>query len=136
MGARYLKDEEGVIIADYPTASRAEILEKIPGRTWEQISAHAWRMGVHRTSQAWGDSIREGRKMLRGTWSMPDDERLDRVYPKLTRAQLCATFPSRTWLGIRAHAQRRRLHRTHEATGRQINIGRENARKKKIGADE
>jgi hypothetical protein len=129
MGDRYLKTEEGTIRRCYPTATRAEILEKIPGRTWAQIGVHARTMGVHRTSQTWGNSIREGRKVLRDTWSRPDDERLDRVYPKHTRAQLCAAFPSRTLRGILSHAQRRHLHRTHEARGREINIGRENARK-------
>jgi hypothetical protein len=128
MGARYLQVEERVIAEDYPFCSRAEILDKIPGRTWKQIGTHARRMGVHRTSQTWGNSIREGRKTLKNAWSTAENKRFDRVYPKLTRARLLDAFPSRTWLGIRAHAQRRHLHRTHEATGRQINIGRRNAK--------
>ena len=127
MGARYLKEEEATIVADYPTASRAEILEKMPGRTWLQIGAHARRMGVHRTSQAWGNSIREGRKVLRGAWIDTDNERLDRIYSDATRVQLRAAFPSRTIRSILSHAQKRHLHRTHEAISNEIKTGRENA---------
>jgi hypothetical protein len=129
MGERWLKVEEEAIVNHYPTASRTKIWELIPNRTFAQIGVHARTMGVHRTSQAWGNSILEGRKALKDIWSTLDNERLDRMYPVYTRVQLCAAFPSRTLRGILSHAQRRHLHRTPEATGREINIGRENARK-------
>ena len=129
MGARYWKTEDTVIEVHYPTASRADILERIPHRTWEQIGAHARKKGIHRTSKAWGNSVREGRKKLKHSWSDAANERFDLVYPNLTRAHLLNAFPSRTWLSITSHAQKRHLHRTREAKGREINIGRKNAGK-------
>ena len=53
MGVRYLKTEDQNIEVYYPTATRAEILELIPNRTWAEIGVHARRMGIHRTSKAW-----------------------------------------------------------------------------------
>jgi hypothetical protein len=131
MGARYLKIEDTVIEVHYPTAPRAEILELIPNRTWAQIGVHARKKGIHRTSKAWGNSIREGRKTLRDTWSDEDNKKLDSLYPNATHAQLLAAFPSRVLTAIRDRAQRRGLHRTREATGRQIQIGRKEAKRKK-----
>ena len=129
MGERWLKAEEEVIRTHYPTAPRAEILKLIPDRTWAQIGVHARRMRVLRTSETWGNSIREGRKTLRCAWSDEDNDRFDKLYPHLTRAKLLVAFPSKSWLAIRSHAQRRDLHRSVEATGCEINIGRERARK-------
>ena len=124
MGERWLKAEEEVIYTHYPTAPRTEILKLIPDRTWAQIGVHARRMRVLRTSATWGNSIREGRKTLRGAWSDEDNGRFDKIYPHLTHAELLAAFPSKSWLAIRAHAQRRDIHRSVEATGREIQIGR------------
>lgn len=131
MGARYLKTEDEAIYKYYPTAARNEILKKIPDRTWEQIGVRARRMGIHRISQAWGNSIREGRKKTKGAWSDADNDRFDRYYPHSTRVSLLTFFHPRTWLAIQSHAEKRHLHRTREAVGRQIQIGRENARKEK-----
>ena len=130
MGARYLKEEETVIRSRYPTESKEEILKLIPGRTWAQIGVHARTMRILRTTEAWGNSIREGRKTLKHTWSDTDNLLFDTRYPVATHAQLLATFPGRSWLSIRSHAQKRGVHRTREAAGRQISIGRENARHK------
>ena len=124
MGARYLKTEDEVIERDYPIASRAEILERIPNRTWAQIGVKARNMGIHRTSKAWGNSVREGRKLCRDAWTDQQNELLDALYPEQTYAQLLAAFPTKTITAIRSHAQQRHLHRTREAVGRQINIGR------------
>jgi len=129
MGARYLKVEETVIRAQYPTTSRTEILELIPGRTWAQIGVHARRMRILRTTKARGISIAEGRKALKHAWSIADNKRFDAMYPIVTRAQLSAAFPSRTWKSLQSHAQKRHLHRTRQAAGKQVNIGRSNARR-------
>ena len=124
MGDRWLKSEESEIVDHYSTASPAEMVLRIPERTWAQICVHARRMRVLRTTEARGNSIREGRGLLKHAWSIADNKRFDAMYPTATRAQLRATFPSRTWLSIQSHAQRRQLHRTREAAGNQINIGR------------
>lgn len=131
MGARYLKAEEKVIRSHYPTASRAEILELIPTRTWAQIGVHARRIDVHRTTRARENSIREGRKEINGSWSDEENSKFDRYYPHSTRAALLSFFHPRTWFAIRAHAEKRHIHRTREAVGREIRIGREEARKEK-----
>jgi len=131
MGARYLKVEETVIQVHYPTATRAEILELIPGRTWAQIGVHARRMRILRTTKARGNSIREGRRLLEHAWSDEDNKRFDAMYPTVTRAQLSTAFPSRTFLSLQSHAQKRQLHRTRQAVGTQVNIGRENVRREK-----
>ena len=130
MGARYLKIEETVIRAHYATASKAEILELIPGRTWAQIGVHARHLRILRTTQAWGSSVREGRKALKHAWSDSDNERFNRLYPVLTRAALLAAFPSRSWKSLQSYAQKRGIHRTREARGRQINIGRKEAKER------
>jgi hypothetical protein len=129
MGSRYLKVEETVIVEDYPFCSRAKILEKIPGRTWEQIGVHARSMGVHRTSQTWGNSVREGRKHLPDSWTLAENLLLNQFYPQHTRAEICAALPRRAWKAIRCHARRLDTARTREAKARQIQIGRGNARK-------
>ena len=129
MGARWLKSEEKAIVNHYSTASRTEMLERIPDRTWSQIGVHARHMRVLRTTIAWGNSVRQGRKTLKHAWSDKDNERFDAIYPIATRAQLRAAFPSRTWKSIQSHAQKRHIHRTREAAGREINIGRRNARR-------
>ncbi|AJP62039.1 hypothetical protein [ANMV-1 virus] len=129
MGERYYKWEDALIIKYYPTAAREKMLEHVPTRTWSQIGLRARALGIHRTTKAWGDSIREGRKGLRGTWDDVDNERLDYMYPTATRAQLRVAFPSRTWLSLQSHAQKRHIHRTREAVGRQISIGRRDGRK-------
>jgi hypothetical protein len=131
MGARYLKTEDEAIVEYYPTASRDKILKLIPDRTWEQIGVRARRMRILRTSKAWGNSIREGRKAMPNSWSAEDNDKFDSYYPHSTRSALLNFFYPRTWLSIQSHAQKRHLHRTREAAGRQMNIGRENARKEK-----
>jgi hypothetical protein len=128
MGARWLKKEEKEIVDQYSKASRTEMLERIPDRTWNQIGVHARHMRVLRTTSAWGNSIREGRKALKHAWSNADNERFDLLYPICTYAQLLAAFPERSPKSIRSHAQKRHLHRTREAVGREINIGRKNAK--------
>jgi len=87
-------------------------------------------MRILRTTKARGNSIREGRKTLKHAWSDKDNEQFDLIYPTYTHVQLLLAFPSRTRKSIQAHAQKRHLHRTREAAGRQIHIGREDARRK------
>jgi len=128
MGARYLKAEEEEIVNYYPTASSTEMCKRIPHRTWAQIGARARRMGVHRTPQAKGNSVRDGRKSLKDAWSDSDNERFDTIYPNVTHTQLFVAFPDRTLSSIQAHASDRHLYRTREAKVKQIAIGRENAR--------
>lgn len=131
MGARYLKVEEAAIRDLYPTVSPTDMLERIPDRTWSQIGVHARRMGIHRSTLAWGNSIRDGRKEIKGAWTDAENERFDKTYPYLVRSSLLVLFSPRTWLAIQSHAEKRHLRRTREAVGREIKIGRENARKKK-----
>ncbi len=131
MGARWLKAEEAVIVSHYPTASRAEILELIPNRTWGQIGVKARKMRIHRTSNAWGNSVREGRKEINGSWSDEENDKFDSYYPHSTRSALLNFFHPRTLFAIQSHAEKRNLHRTREAVSREIKIGRENARKEK-----
>jgi hypothetical protein len=129
MGARWLKVEEAAIVEDYHTASRSDIRERIPNRTWAQIGVHARRMGVHRTTRARGNSVREGRKANKDAWNDQQNALFDQLYPTQTREQLLAAFPNRTYFAIQAHAQRRHLYRTKEAGARQMNIGREEAKR-------
>jgi hypothetical protein len=129
MGARYLKTEDEVIAMKYPTASRAEIMELIPNRTWAQIGVKARKMGIHRTTKAWGESIQEGRKILKHSWSDKDNDKFDSHYPHSTRSALLNFFYPRTWLSLQSHAQKRHIHRTREAVGREIQIGRKNGKK-------
>jgi len=123
MGNRYLKVEDEAIRKYYPTATRQEILQRIPNRTWIQIGARAIRIGVHRSTQAKGDSIREGRKALENSWE-DDKDMFLALFPVATRAQILKAFPRRTWLSIQSYAGRLHLHRSREAIGRQISIGR------------
>jgi hypothetical protein len=129
MGERWLKAEEAVILTHYPTARRWKILALIPDRTWEEIGAKARKMRVLRTTQSKGDSIREGRKSHKDAWSDLQNERFDRLYPIVTREELLAAFPNRTFVSIQSHAQKRHIYRSREATGRQMNIGREEAKR-------
>lgn len=131
MSARYLKTEDEAIVMKYPTASRAEILELMPNRTWAQIGVYARRKGIHRTTQAKGNSIQEGRKSHKDAWTDEDNEKFDRSYPHSTRVALLNYFYPRTWFALQSHAQKRSIHRTREAVGREIAIGRKNARKEK-----
>ena len=130
MGARYLITEDEVIERYYPTASCAEILERISDRTWGQIGVRARKKGIHRTSKAWGNSVREGRKLHKDAWTDQQNELFDALYPEQTHAQLLAAFPNRSLLALQSHAQKRGIYRTREALGRQMNIGRKNARKR------
>lgn len=129
MGERYLKAEEVVIQSHYPTSRRWEILALIPGRTWVEIGAKARKMGIHRNKDAKGDSIREGRMLLKSTYSFTENVRFDRIYPTATHAELLDAFPKRTLKSIFSHARRQGLHRSKEAKARQVKVGRENARK-------
>jgi hypothetical protein len=130
MGERWLKAEEAVIPAHYPTSRRWEILAMIPSRTWGEIGVKARKMGIHRTKEAKGDSIREGRMMLKCTYSDGENERFDMLYPTSTHADLLVAFPDRTLKSICSHARRRHLHRTPEAKARQVQIGREESNRK------
>jgi hypothetical protein len=129
MGERYLKAEEAVIRAHYPTSRRWNILALIPSRTWAEIGVKARKMGIHRNKEAKGDSIREGRMMLKCAYSDGENERFDRIYPTSTHAELLVAFPDRTLNSIFSHARRRHLHRTKEAKAIQMKIGREEAKK-------
>ena len=115
MGARYLKIEDTVIEVHYPTATKEEILELIPNRTWAEIGVHARKKGIHRTSKAWGNSVREGRKLHKDAWTDKDNDKFDRYYPQSTREALLNFFYPRTWLALQSHAQKRHIHRTREA---------------------
>jgi hypothetical protein len=130
MGERYLKAEEAVILSHYPTSRRWEILALIPGRTWVEIGAKARKMGIHRNKDAKGDSIRDGRILLKSTYRDAENARLDMIYPTATHAELLDAFPKRTIKSIFSHARRRGLHRSKEANARQVKIGRENAGKR------
>jgi len=129
MGSRWLKAEEAEIRNHYSTSTRAEMLLGIPERTWAQIGVHARRMRILRTTKARGISISEGRKALKHAWSDMDNKRFDVMYPTVTRAQLSAAFPGRTWKSLQSHAQKRHVHRTRQAVGMQVNIGRSNTRR-------
>jgi uncharacterized lipoprotein YddW (UPF0748 family) len=131
MGERYLKAEEAVILSHYPTSRRWKILSLIPGRTWAEIGVKARKMGIHRTKEAKGDSIREGRMLLKSTYEFSENTLLDKIYPTATHAELRDAFPNRTLKSIFSHARRRDLHRTKETKARQMKIGREEAEKKK-----
>lgn len=131
MGGRYLKVEDELIMMHYPTATREEIKRLIPTRTWDQIGVRARRMNVYRMTKAKGTSILEGRKESGYIWSDSDNAKFDLLYPTATQAQLLATFHTRTWISIRSHAEKRKIHRTREAKGRQMNIGCRNARREK-----
>lgn len=131
MGARYLKAEEDAIRDHYPTASRLEILELIPNRTWAQIGARARRMGVHRTSESWGNSVRDGRKLLPDSWSVKENLQILNCYPSLTCDEICAAIPHRSWNSITTHARKLGISRTKEAKVREIQIGRRKVRKEK-----
>ncbi len=131
MGARYLKAEETVIRAHYPTSRRWKILALIPDRTWVEIGAKARKMGIHRNKEAKGDSIREGRMLLKSAYSFTENALFDRIYPTATHAELLDAFPNRTLKSIFSHARRRGLHRTKDAKAEQIKIGRQEAEKKK-----
>jgi hypothetical protein len=124
MGERYLKTEEETIRTHYPTATRDEILTLMPGRTWVQIGAHARKRGVHRTSETWGNSVREGRKLLPNSWDIGENIQLINFYPQHTRAEICAALPRRAWKAIRMHAHRLGIERTREAKAREIQLGR------------
>jgi hypothetical protein len=136
MGARYLKAEEAIIRSHYPTAARWKIMGMIPARTWVEIGVKARKMGIHRNKDAKGDSIREGRKEINGSWSDEENDQFDRYYPHSTREALLKFFYPRTWFAIQSHAEKRHIHRTREAVGRQINIGRRNARGEKMEEQE
>ena len=124
MGSRYLKVEEAAIRDLYPTVSPTDMLECIPDRTWSQIGVHARRMGIHRTTRAWGNSIRNGKKEIKGAWTDTENERFDGLYPFSTRASLLDIFYPRTWLAIQSHAEKRHLRRTREAVSREIKMGK------------
>jgi hypothetical protein len=79
-------------------------------------------MRVYRTSAAKGQSVREGRAQLKETYALSENILFDRLYPTATRAELLKAFP--------VHAARRHLHRTKEAKARQVQIGREEAKRK------
>jgi hypothetical protein len=130
MGERWLKAEEEAIQTHYPTSRRGEILAMIPGRTWVEIGAKARKRGIHRTKEAKGDSIREGRMMLKKAYSFSDNMLFDKIYPTSTHVELLVAFPDRTLTSIFSHARRRHLHRTKEAKARQVQIGREEAKRK------
>jgi len=132
MGARYLKVEDEAIKAHYPTATRREILRLIPTRTWNQIGVRARRINVYRTTKAKGTAIIESRKESGYLWSDSDNIKFDLLYPGATQEQLLNTFHTKTWSSIRSHAEKRGIHRTREAIGRQMNIGRRNARRENI----
>jgi len=104
------------------------MLVLIPDRTWEEIGVHARRMGIHRTTQARGNSIRAGRKEIKGAWSDEENERFDELYPYSARGFLLSAFYPRTRLAIQSHAEKRHLHRTREAISREIQIGKRNAK--------
>lgn len=131
MGSRYLKAEEEAIRDFYPTATRTDMLALIPDRTWEEIGTHARRMRVLRTTQAKGNSIRNGKKEIKGAWSDEENERFNELYPYSARGFLIAAFYPRTWLALQSHAEKWHLHRTREAVSREIKIGKKrNARKR------
>jgi hypothetical protein len=124
MGARYLKVEEAAIRDHYSTATRADMLTFVPNRTWAEIGVHARRMGIHRTTQAKGYSIQKGREGTDISWSDEENDEFDSRYPHSTRAELLNFFYPRTLYAIQSHAEKRGLHRTREAMGREISIGK------------
>ena len=125
-----MKAEEAEIRVQYPTARRWIILKHIPYRTWCQIGVKARKMGIHRTKEAKGESMREGRMLLKNAYLPLQNFLFDRLYPTNTHAELLEAFPGRTLKALQSHARRRHLHRTKEAKARQIHIGREEARRK------
>lgn len=129
---RYLKTEEDTIRERYPFSPAEEILEQIPRRSWTAISAHARTMGVHRTQEAKGHQMLEGRKK-KHTGNAPSNFYSDEdialfieLYPIASRTLIASKYPYRTRKGLNALAGRLGLHRTHEAKSAEI----ERAKKK------
>ena len=53
MGSRYLKTEVESLKRMYPSASEAEILVEVPGRSWMAISKYSrTKLNLHRTKKA------------------------------------------------------------------------------------
>ena len=61
MGNRYLKSEIEVLKEKYPSASEAEIMSALPGRSWTAVCKYARStLGLHRTQRAIGLAVSEG----------------------------------------------------------------------------
>jgi DNA-binding transcriptional ArsR family regulator len=89
-------DEVEKLTETYRDATREEILEALPGRSWDSVRKCATKMGLHRNP-----SFRcvTGRR-----WSDHEEQALRDLYPRSKRETVLAALPRRTWGAITHHA--------------------------------
>lgn len=58
---RYSEEKKEVLRALYPDASKEEIMSAIPNRSWQSICERAHALGLHRSYEAKGRAITEGK---------------------------------------------------------------------------
>ncbi|QQE80445.1 hypothetical protein [Alicyclobacillus sp. SO9] len=129
-------EEDDIIRANYANATEDELLEKLPGRSWQGIATRASRLGVKRRDvwtvaeeeilrdnyattsddQLLGllpgrslDSIRtraHRHGLKKNGWTAEEDDRLRRLYPAEPRSVIEAAFANRSWMAIVSRASR------------------------------
>lgn len=82
--------ENAALRSLYLTATHAELLAALPGRTWVAINQRAKKIGVVR---------------LRTEWTSAQNDLLRRLYPTASHEVLLRSFPGRTIRTIRRHAR-------------------------------
>lgn len=105
-GSKWTGEEDAIIKDLYPTADGAEILKRLPGRTWHSILIRASKLKVTRElkNQTNPVVIDEGRIKGRIDWTEQEDAIIREKYPLADPLEILELLPGRTWNGVIKHA--------------------------------
>lgn len=110
----WTEGEDTIIREKYPLADPLEILELLPGRTWNSIIKHASKLGVLREVRAVQSHVRmETETQTAGTsnkarlaWTEEEDAILREMFNAADPVEVLKALPGRTWAGINHRADR------------------------------
>ena len=107
-GSKWTREEDAIIQELYPTADGAEILKRLPGRTWRSILIRASKLKITRELKNVTNPvvIDKGRIKGRIDWTEEEDAIIREKYPLADPLEILELLPGRTWNGVVKHASK------------------------------
>ncbi|EFH87001.1 SANT/Myb domain-containing protein [Ktedonobacter racemifer] len=107
-GSKWTEEEDALIRKLYPTTDAAEILKRLPGRTWRSILIRASKLRVTRELKNVTNPvvIGEGHTKGRIDWTEQENAVIREKYPLADPLEILELLPGRTWNGVTKHASK------------------------------
>ena len=95
MSKYWTEEEKNILVKGYKNDNKAEIMKKLPNRTWSGIKNEAWKLSLQR--------------MNKRHWTKEEDKILKSNFNKIKKEYILKLLPKKTWSAIRNHAYKLNL---------------------------